>query len=287
MKYKIESLASEIAERLGRNSRLIRMLRPVYEYILDFITMKKGINWRINEINYKILPYYRHYFNHTHEPQVAQFLKNRIRPGDVIFDIGANVGQYVLQLGKWSEPSGSIVAFEPSRIAATILKKHIAINDLTDRVRIVEAAVSDTDGSATLYSSGPSSMNRLQSPDVRVIDISRPDTVAVVSLDFFCEQEGIIPNWILIDIEGFEIKALYGAQRLLSRHRGEIGVVVEFHPYHWDAVGTKAQHAKELFDNIGVVPIPLTGQADIWSEYGLVFLSPSFSNSDRVVENEC
>ncbi len=277
----IRAIAEAVAEGIGRNSFLIRSLRPIYEFMLDIFTARQGISWAINDIKYNILPHYRHYFNHSHEPHVAQFLKNRIRDGDIIFDVGANVGQYVLQLGKWSEPSGKIVAFEPSREAASILQKHIVINKLTKRVRIVQAAVSDNNGSDTLYSSGPSSMNRLQSPDARVIDSSRPDIVPVLTLDFFCHKECTIPNWILIDIEGFEIKALKGAQRLLTHHRGEIGVVVEFHPYHWDAVGTTTQEAKELLDKIGYTPIPLTGQADIWSEYGLVYLASSCNIIDK------
>jgi len=75
-----------------------------------------------------------------------------------------------------------------------------------------------------------------------------------------------------IDIEGFEVAALQGAAKLLTRCRGRLGLVVEMHPFAWGTAGTSGTDFQKLLSELSLTPFPLTGQQDVWTEYGLVHL---------------
>jgi hypothetical protein len=139
-------------------------------------------------------------------------------------------------------------------------------------VQIVNAAVGEVSGFATLYFSGPNSMNRLSAPDPRISSAVRQARVQVLTLDDFCEERTLAPDWTLIDIEGFEIAALHGAERTLNRLRGRVGLVVEMHPASWDNPEATREAGHDLFHRLGLTPVALTGQRDVWSDYGSVHL---------------
>lgn len=262
-----------IAERVGRDSWPIRLLRPVYELALDMLSLRRGVSWSINGSACRISPYVRHLVNPLHEQAVATFLRDRVKSGQLLIDVGANVGQYILQFADWSSPDGRVIAFEPSPASCHVLSQHIAMNSLSTRVKVVRAAVGEHKGYATLFTDATSSVNRLGSADSRISSSINEIRVPVMTLDDFCESEHVIPDWLLIDIEGFEIKALLGAMRLLRRCKGRIGVVIEFHPDAWSVAETSVDQARRLLGDIGVTPIALTGQRDLWTEYGVVYLS--------------
>lgn len=77
----------------------------------------------------------------------------------------------------------------------------------------------------------------------------------------------------MIDIEGFEIAALFGAQRLIRRRRPNLGIIVEMHPNVWDSANTTPARAKALLEDLGLRAVPLTGQSDPLKDWGLVLLA--------------
>lgn len=229
--------------------------------------------WRINGEPFRVDPHYRHMFGQNYEPAVAAFLRQRVRPGDICFDVGANVGVYVLQLGRWTSDSGTIVAFEPNPSARRVLERHVAMNDLSKRVVIVDSAIADRASERQLYSHGVDGMARLEHPNVRLAGGASGQAVGVVSLDAFVAATGLEPKWIIMDIEGFEIQALLGAKELIRRLNGHLGWVIEFHPQAWPSVGTPREALENLLSELNLRLRPLTGQADPLAEYGHVFLS--------------
>jgi hypothetical protein len=131
-------------------------------------------------------------------------------------------------------------------------------------------AVSDTPGHATLYASEADGMSRLDQPNAAIASEVKPLDVEVTTIDEFCERTGLVPDWMLIDIEGFEIEALRGARRVIGERARALGLVVEMHPDVWR--GTRDE-AVQLFDELRVSPVPLTGQRDPLAEHGLVHLA--------------
>jgi hypothetical protein len=99
----------------------------------------------------------------------------------------------------------------------------------------------------------------------------------MITIDYFCARTKLEPDWILIDIEGFELAALRGAARTIERRRGSLGLVVEIHPALWASAGTDRSDVERFLTETGLRAIPLNGQHDPLGEYGLVHLSWSQS----------
>jgi FkbM family methyltransferase len=269
----LQTMAGRIAGIVGRESWLIKRMRPAYESLLEWSGRGRGAAWTINGVEYRVDPHHRHRLGRDYDAPVATFLRERVKPGAVCLDVGANVGVYVLQFARWSAPAGRVVAFEPNPGARAVLEKHVRFNDLAGRVTIVPVAVSAGAGSAVLYAADADGMSRLGEPNSSIAGRAREIVVPTVTLDEYCEREGLAPDWLFIDIEGFEAAALEGARRLIQARGREMGVVVEMHPNVWHTAGTTRAVLERLLDELRLDAVPLTGQKDALGEYGLVHLS--------------
>ncbi len=256
---------------LGRKSPLVRKLRPAYEKLLHFCSFGKGITWKINGVPFRIDPSLRHQMGNDYEEFVAEFLKDRVRPGAVCFDVGANVGAYVLQFANWSHPGGRVVAFEPNPEARRHLETHIGLNGFQDRVTVVDAAIGDQVEERSFYACGGDGMSRAGAPNEALAN-TKEISVSFLTLDEYCRRSGLIPDWLFIDIEGFEIAALKGASELLQTHLQRMNIVVEIHPALWESAGTSRSEAEAVLSKWGLRPVPLGRQTDPLGEYGIVYL---------------
>ena len=268
----IQAGARQAAGLLGRESWLVRRLRPHYESLLDWTSAGKGISWEINGETYRIDPHQRHRLGKHYDAPVATFLRERVKPGAVCVDVGANVGIYVLQFARWAGPTGRIVAFEPDPNARIILERHIRLNGLISQVEVVPAAVGASVGDAVLYAAEAHEMSRLGAPNRQVEDRVCAINVRVTTLDEYCKSEGLKPDWLFMDIEGFEIAALAGARQLIKNRGRDLNIVVEMHPNVWASANTTRVGAEELLADLGLCAVPLTGQTDPLNDYGLVHL---------------
>jgi FkbM family methyltransferase len=268
----VETAARRVAGLLGRNSSLIRSLRPAYESLLGQMHGGNGIPWRMNGVTYRIDPKERPRFGQNYETETAAFLARRIQPGMTCYDVGANVGAYVLQLAHWSAPHGVIVAFEPNAGAREVLARHIQWNCILERVRVVPAAVSSEPGEQILYAEGASGMSRLAQANNAHASTAREDRVAVTTIDRYCALGNPPPDVILLDIEGFEIEALRGAQQTIRAHKPII--VVEMHPNVWESADTTLAQTEELLSALRLRAVPLSGQQSPLNEHGQVWLEP-------------
>jgi FkbM family methyltransferase len=269
----LQTVARHTSGLMGRESWLIHRLRPVYESLLELTGGGNGIPWDINGVTYRIDPHYRQRLGQSYDAPVAAFLRERVKPGALCFDVGANVGVYVLQFANWSGPSGEVVAFEPNPGAQAVLRKHIEMNRLTERIRIVPLAVGESSGEALLYAVEADGMSRLGEPNQALAGRAREITVPVVTLDDYCRTEDLQPDWLFSDIEGFEIAALAGARQLIESRRGELGIIVEMHPNVWKSANTTRARAERLIQDLRLHAVPLTGQDDCFNDYGLVHLA--------------
>lgn len=142
-----------------------------------------------------------------------------IRPGDTVFDIGAYLGPYALLGGVQAGPRGKVFTFEPDPVARVRLEKNLAINHATN-VEIVDQAVSDGPGWLTMSGDLGSSQAGTASDGDGI-------RVPTVGLDEFCEQRGVQPAVIKMDVEGGEERIVSDAgERTLRSART---VIVEVH----------------------------------------------------------
>jgi len=267
----LQTTAKIVSGLLGRESWMVRSTRPAYESMLDLIYKRNGMPWLINGVEYRISPHQRHRLGTEYDSSVAGFFRAHLRSGQTCFDIGANVGVYVMQFANWVHPSGRVVAFEPNPETRKVLESHIQMNGISDQVTIVPCAVGKTAGTATLYAAGVDGMSRLNAPNSAIADKVHPVNVSVISVDDYIRQSSVTPDVLMVDIEGFEIAAIAGAKQLL-REKRDLLIVVEMHPSVWSSADTTRGAAEDLLEELQLTPIPLQGQLDPLGDHAIVHL---------------
>lgn len=137
-------------------------------------------------------------------------------PGDLVYDLGANIGVVTIALARRVGPAGHVVAFEPDPGNAAILRQNIEAAGLTN-VTVVEAAVAGENGTAQFVADG-SIGSGLASARAESLLPGSPDrsvTVPVMTLEAAFSEYGV-PTWIKMDIEGAEVGALEAAREVLA-----------------------------------------------------------------------
>jgi len=203
---------------------------------------------------------YRHL---SWNPEEYAAFRTAVRPGATVLDVGANVGAYTMLFARWVGASGQVVAFEPAPASSAGLREHLRLNGLSDRVEIVEAAVSDRAGSAAFNSDGVSGANAL------VAGAADPGaiTVATTSLDAFCADRGLRPSVVKVDVEGGELDVLRGGRRVLATPG--LHAFLEFHPAIWAARGIARAAIEAELAGQGFDPEPLHPSLDVWNTEGI------------------
>jgi FkbM family methyltransferase len=270
----LQEAARGMAGLLGRDSVLVRGARPIYERTLALVSGGRGIPWTINGADFRISPFHRHRMGPIYDPAVASFLAQHVRPGSTCLDVGANVGVYALQFARWTGSGGRVIAFEPNPVSAAVLAEHLRMNDFGARVEIVPAAVADVPGVQSFHMAEADGMSRLGAPNPEIASRTHPTSVRVTTLDQFCSEHALSPDWLLVDVEGFEFAVLAGARRTLARLRGRINIVVEMHPDAWAVAGWSRVAAQALLEELGLELVSLSGSGDPLNSYGHVLLRP-------------
>ena len=154
----------------------------------------------------RILPEHRYI---SWNPTEYAAFRAAVKRGDVALDVGANVGAYSLALGHWVDASGRVFAFEPSPDIFEALVRHVDLNDLGSVVHPMPEALSDREEAAARFDvSVTSGEGSLVAPG----SSAAMTTVAVSTIDRFCNRAGISPDFIKIDVEGWELAVLRGAR---------------------------------------------------------------------------
>jgi FkbM family methyltransferase len=155
-----------------------------------------------------------------HEKTIVDLVKNEIKKGDVVIDIGAHIGYYTVLFAKLVGPEGRVFAFEASPTNFEILKKNVDVNGYQN-VTLNNKAVSDKDGKLTLYITGRTSTeNFLFKPENFIGSSKIKDTIEIDSItldDYFRDFKGQI-NFLKMDISGAEPRVIKGMGSILSKN---------------------------------------------------------------------
>jgi FkbM family methyltransferase len=141
------------------------------------------------------------------EPTVALAIRDHCRPGNVVFDVGANAGALSLMMSRLVGPRGIVCAFEAS--PRIIDKTHYnLVKAGCHNVTLFHNAVWHSSGALVNIAPGSHLNDRIEEGPTGM-------SVRTVALDDVANASDLRPSFIKMDIEGAEYDALRGMPQLL------------------------------------------------------------------------
>ncbi len=182
-----------------------------------------------------------------YEWRFSQTLLAAVRPGDHVWDVGANVGFYTRQISHLVGDTGSVSAFEPVPACFDAI---CGLN--LPNVHAFNLALGDSEGTLPMtVSADPlSTTNRMVSPSEDAIDqINVPVTTGNAILNAGSSPP---PNLVKVDVEGYEEEVLRGMAAVLQRQECR-AVFVEVHFGILDARGRRQAPSaiEQLLQSLG------------------------------------
>lgn len=226
--------------------------------LLDVVTFKKGIPRRINNMKVRFNPRWMRYFPSDYERENYDVLKQHLKPGMDVIDIGAHIGLFSVICSQLTEGKGKIVCFEPTPGTYKLLQQTLQLNH-SHNVTPIQAAVSDAVGSATFYISSDHEGNNSNSlvGNNPLHQMSGYD-VKLETIDNIIQTYSLSPAFIKIDVEGAELDTLRGG--LASFKKMKPRLILGLHPA---AIQRKGDSLEAIWDLLKSVPyqIELDGHA--------------------------
>lgn len=174
------------------------------------------------------------------------FACDRLRGAKVAFDVGAAKGLWT-QIALTADPDVVVHCFEPtSRRYQILLDRKFG-----ERARINNFALGDKPGTSKIYYGASGGSNSLfpQRYENETYAASDVETVRVSTIDDYCREHAIEHvDFIKMDIEGYEMAAIRGAEHMLRA--GKIGVIQFEYSYVFIDAGTSLMRVMQYMHEV-------------------------------------
>lgn len=223
----------------GLKNTSYAILRILISYFLAFRLIKREILYRslskgvVVEVNgFKMYLDLRDegicrdlFLHRIREPFSTDYLMNSgiLTKGNIVLDIGANIGYYVLMESALVGNSGKVYAVEPVLSNITILKRNIKLNEC-ENVEIFRLAMGDENKKSRIYISSRCNCSAMRKDAVGG-RIMREENVKVVTVDSFLKNRDT-PDLIRMDVEGYEYNIMKGMKETLKK---DVKILMEVH----------------------------------------------------------
>jgi FkbM family methyltransferase len=161
------------------------------------------------------------------EPLLSEWVSQRLRPGDVFVDVGANMGYFTVLAAQSVGPAGGVVAIEPEPTTFEKLMTNVALNGGAD-VRAVQSAAGASEGRVPFYRAPRNdTMNStVAHPDFEPAgEVEAPPLARLLS-----DGEMARTRLVKVDVEGGEWDVIAGLVPDIVRFPADMELVVEVHP---------------------------------------------------------
>ena len=222
---------------LGRSSQNIEVTRSGIRWYLD---LKEGIDFSI-------------YILGGFEPSTLRLYNKLVKSGDVVLDIGANIGSHTLPLARLVGDIGHVYAFEPTDFAINKLHNNLNLNtNLIKRVTVCQTMLVSNENilvEKELFSSWPLvGDNKLHEKHKGQLMVTTGARAA--TLDNIVKEYNITRiDFIKLDVDGFEYSVLSGGEKTLKKFKPTI--LMELAPYLFKNQKNEFIQMIELYKKLG------------------------------------
>jgi len=235
--------SGSILQKLGNTPFINRYIENV---------RKKGFDkWRLLEYDIKMYvdPTDPHLLamieGKDPEQKVKEIFHENICPGDVVIDVGANIGDYTLLACKKVGTSGKVLSFEPLSETFLTLERNLQLNQITNCVYF-QKAIGEKLCMANLYKNNLSGMMGHLDPSLNGKSLIKNDETEVVTIDDVLISEHIdTVNMIKIDVEGFEYEVILGCLQSFKENKIK-KIMCEVHYKYLESKGKSAETIYDL-----------------------------------------
>ncbi len=197
-----------LLERTLRGSVFPRRLPPQFGRRKIYVSASAGLKYVFKPMA-------------TIDPDLLAFASDYVRPGHVVWDLGANIGLFTFAAAQMAGPGGRVISIEADTWLIGLLRKSISLSpESSAPITLVPVAISDRAGLATFHLAQRSrATNHLAGfGSTQTGGVKESHTVVTVTLDWLAQQVPP-PNVLKIDVEGAESLVLAGAQEMIAKHR--------------------------------------------------------------------
>jgi FkbM family methyltransferase len=206
--FTVSSVANILRKKKKSQDRYTRVLTMGTGTVdRESIEMDQGFN-RVKECRYGMMAYNIHdtyvgrsfdLYGEFSEGEV-DLLRQIIRRGDVVVDIGANIGAHTLFMAKTVGPQGMVLAFEPQRIVYQTLCANMALNSIANAF-CHQMALGEAPGSILVPS-----LNYSQEDNYGGVELGRCTQGEAVEVRRLDAMDLSRCRMLKVDVEGMEIQ---------------------------------------------------------------------------------
>jgi FkbM family methyltransferase len=191
------------------------------------------------------------FFYGAFRPEISRLINRMLRPGDVAFDVGANIGMHTLIMANRVGPTGTVVAFEPDPHPYERLRANLRLNGL-DFVETHQAALSAKSERRRMFVHDQA-IGNFANASFYAENVGRETAtmeVEVLSLDDFVARNPP-PRLDVIKLlaQGEEWNILQGGRAVIAKYRPKVFFLYE--PAYWHRQGRGLMDAVRFFGEFG------------------------------------
>lgn len=174
-------------------------------------------------------------------------LEEIVKPGMTIFDIGANIGYYVLMEKKLLKHSGEVIAIEPSPMNTDLLNRNLQLNGVSD-VPVYTMAISNKIEKKPFYLAKQTNLNTFHATGTGVTHLSgKVIDVETQTVPSLASSINKTPDLIRMDVEGHEVEVIDGMLDAIEQGEMKPGIIFETHLTRYTAEHDFSTVLKKLF----------------------------------------
>ena len=183
---------------------------------------------------------------------MIKVIKEVLKPGMKVIDCGSNIGFYPLLEAKILKGQGQIHAFEPDPRNFKVLEKNVKLFKDEKFIKPYQKAISNNNGIEQMLVASMANLNKLSSLDNEKFsarhNVNEIVDVETIKIDSFCKENKISPDFIRMDIEGYEVEVFQGMRELFKNSKAGFMIMLELHPHAYSNERSFAKELEYLFE---------------------------------------